>query len=249
MLVGLLALAMLAGSPAKAEGHPASFQLQSETRIELVRKLLRSGQYESAIAVAGAEVRDHPTDLRAQFFLGIALHKSKRYAEALKHLEATAAAPEASFPEAAHAVHFLAWGRYYLGDLAGARAAFIQHINAFPNYDDSHFGLGLVAYDEDRIVEAEQCFRRALELLGEQDGAARERAKNLARLGDVLLRQERLVEAEVAYRRAVELWEDHYEAWAKLARVLDRLERPAEAELARAKHTAVMVKLGKEVAK
>lgn len=215
-------------------------------RLSVVRRLLRDGQFAAAIPVAQAAVAAAPEDLRARFFLGLCLHKSKRYAEALPLLEAVAADPAPGFPEAPHAVHYLGWCRYYLGDLPGARAAFQAHANAFPNYDDSHFGLGLVAFDEDRTAEAEQSFRRALELLGDQQGAARERAKNLARLGDVLLRQERLAEAEQSYRRAVELFEDHYEAWAKLARLLDRLGRADEAAAARAKQAAVMARLGKD---
>ena len=233
-----------AGAPPETPGKAGA---AAPDRLSVVRRLLRDGQFAAAIPVAQAAVAAAPEDLRARFFLGLCLHKAKRYAEALPLLEAVAAAPAPGFPEAPHAVHFLGWCRYYLGDLPGARAAFQAHANAFPNYDDSHFGLGLVAFDEDRSAEAEQSFRRALELLGEQQGAARERAKNLARLGDVLLRQDRLAEAEQSYRRAVELFEDHYEAWAKLARLLDRIGRADEASAARAKQAAVMARLGKDV--
>lgn len=219
---------------------------QVPDRLSVVRRLLRDGQFAAAIPVAQAAVAAAPEDLRARFFLGLCLHKAKRYGEALPLLESVSVASSPGFPEAPHAVHYLGWCRYYLGDLPGARAAFQAHANTFPNYDDSHFGLGLVAFDEDRTAEAEQSFRRALELLDEQEGAARERAKNLARLGDVLLRQDRLPEAEQSYRRAVELYEDHYEAWAKLARLLDRLGRADEAAAARAKQAAVMARLGKD---
>lgn len=236
--------------PGQAAGGPSGFSPKLATqvpdRLSVVRRLLRDGQFAAAIPVAQAAVAAAPEDLRARFFLGLCLHKAKRYGEALPLLESVASAPAPGFPEAPHAVHYLGWCRYYLGDLPGARAAFQAHANAFPNYDDSHFGLGLVAFDEDRIAEAEQSFRRALELLGEQQGAARERAKNLARLGDVLLRQDRLPEAEQSYRRAVELHEDHYEAWAKLARLLDRLGRTDEAAAARARQAMVMARLGKD---
>ena len=196
----------------------AAIPAAPDPRWEVVRKLLRSAQYPSAEEVARAMVKERPDDLRAGFYLGLALHKEKRHGEALAYLERASAAPADSFPEAAHAVHYLGWCRYYLGDLPGARAAFTTHANAFPNYDDTQFALGLIAYEEDRVIESEAYFRRALKLLGEQQGAARERAKNLARLGDVLLRQDRLPEAEQCYRQAVELFETHGEAWSKLAR-------------------------------
>jgi tetratricopeptide (TPR) repeat protein len=210
-----------------------------DPRWEVVRKLLRSAQYPSAEAVARAMVKERSDDLRAGFYLGLALHKEKRHGEALAYLERASAGPADSFPEAAHAVHYLGWCRYYLGDLPGARIAFTTHANAFPNYDDTQFALGLIAYEEDRVIDAEAYFRRALQLLGEQQGAARERAKNLARLGDVLLRQDRLPEAEQCYRQAVELFETHGEAWSKLARVLDRLGRASDAANARARQAEI----------
>lgn len=211
----------------------------TDPRWEVVRKLLRSAQYPSAEAVARAMVKERPDDLRAGFYLGLALHKEKRHGEALAYLERASAAPTGSFPEAAHAVHYLGWCRYYLGDLPGARVAFTTHANAFPNYDDTQFALGLIAYEEDRVIDSEAYFRRALKLLGEQQGAVRERAKNLARLGDVLLRQDRLPEAEQCYRQAVELFETHGEAWSKLARVLDRLGRASDAANARARQAEI----------
>ena len=227
--------------PATTPARPltAATPAAPDPRWEVVRKLLRSAQYPSAEAVARSMVKEHPEDLRAGFYLGLALHKEKRHGEALSYLERASAAPADSFPEAAHAVHYLGWCRYYLGDLPGARVAFTTHANAFPKYDDTQFALGLIAYEEDRVIDSEAYFRRALELLGEQQGAARERAKNLARLGDVLLRQDRLPEAEQCYRQAVEIFETHGEAWSKLARVLDRLGRASDAANARVRQAEI----------
>lgn len=211
----------------------------ADARWRVLRQLLRGSDFAAAEQVVRVLAKERPGDLRAAFYLGLVLHKEKRHAEALGHLERAAGAPAGEFPEAPHVVHYLGWCRYYLGDLDGARAAFTAHANAFPNYDDSHFGLGLVAFDEDRLPEAEASFRRALELLNGQQGTPRDRAKNLARLGDVLLRQDRLAEAEQCYRRSVETLETNGEAWSKLARVLERLGRPADAADARARQEAI----------
>lgn len=233
-LLGTVARAAAVAAALGAGGAPPD-----DPRWSVLRHLLRGSDFTAAVPVARSLVTQFPEDRRAAFYLGLVLHKSKRHAEALAFLERAAAAPAPEFAEAAHAVHYLAWCRYYLGDLEGARAAFTAHANAFPNYDDSHFGLGLVAFDEDRLAEAEASFRHALSLIDAQGGARRDRAKNLARLGDVLLRQERMAEAELCYRRSVETMEGNAEAWSKLARVLDRLGRAAEAADARARQEAI----------
>lgn len=209
--------------------------------LETVRALLRDSRYPEAEQAARALLAANPGDPRASFYLGLALHKSKRHGEALVLLERASAAPGGAFPEASHASHYLGWCRYYLGDLPGARAAFEAHAAAFPDYDDTQFALGLIAYEEDRLPDAEGRFRRALELLSKDrsPATAKERAKNLARLGDVLLRQDRLPDAERCYREAVGLWPTHGEAWSKLARVLDRQGRGAEADSARAEQARI----------
>jgi tetratricopeptide (TPR) repeat protein len=189
-----------------------------------------------------------PGSARAAFYVGLSFHKQKRHAEALAFLERAEAAPDSEFPEAPHVPHYLGWCRYYLGDLAGAHRAFEAHAAAFPGYDDSQFALGLIAFDRDELDEAEHRFRRALELLQRAAGdaaagTARERAKCLARLGDVALRRGDLESAERDARAAVELWPDHHEAWAKLARVLDRQGKAAEASAARSQQQAALARI------
>ena len=229
----LLSAAILAVAFARGVGGvqpPAGV----DPRLDAIRDLLRASRFADAEPLARAWVADRPSDSRAAFYLGLVLHKSKRHAEAQGLLERSMALPADAFPEAVHASHYLGWCRYYLGDLSGAKAAFDAHAAAFPRYDDDQFALGIIAYDEDRLDESEARFRRAIELLG-ASGASRERAKNLARLGDVLLRRDRLSEAEACYREAIRLHELHGEAWSKLARVLDRQGRAEEASATRAR--------------
>lgn len=216
-----------------------------DARFGAVRVFLRKHQYANAHMVAESILKTTPDSARARFYAGLALHKQKMYARARPLLE-YASAHQAEFVEGPHAVHFVAWCAYYLGDLPAARGAFSQHLKEFPAYDDSHFGLGLVALDEDKLPEAEACFRTALKLIAQQNGQPRERGKNLARLGDVQLRQGKLAEAEASYREAVALWRDHHEAWAKLARILDRTDRAEEAALARTEQQAALARLTNE---
>ena len=216
--------------------------------VDGVRASLRAGDFAAAEQAARRWSGSDPANLRATFYVGLALHKQKRHAEALTFLERADAAPDAAFAESPHVPHYLGWCRYYLGDLAGARVAFERHAAAFPEYDDTQFALGLIAFDRDEVDEAERRFRRALELLQRAGGdagatTARERAKCLARLGDVALRRGDLESAERDARAAVALWPDHHEAWAKLARVLDRRGKAAEAAAARAAQQAALARV------
>jgi tetratricopeptide (TPR) repeat protein len=216
-----------------------------DARYAAIRALLRQQQFSDAQAVAETILSERPQEWRAQFFAGLALHKQKSYGKARPLLEA-ASMHETEFAEGLHAVHFLGWCAYYLGDLESAKRAFLTHQQRFPSYDDSFFALGLIALDEDHLAEAEAYFRRAMDEIAKAGGLPRERGKNLARLGDTLLRQERLAEAEAAYREAVALWRDHHEAWAKLARILDRTGRPEEAATARIQQQAALDRLSAE---
>jgi tetratricopeptide (TPR) repeat protein len=229
----LLAAAVISVAAAVVTQVPPSAG-SPDPRLVAVRELLRESRFEEAEPVARAWVRDRADDPRAGFYLGLVLHKAKRHGEAKAFLERAAAAPAGAFPEAVHASHYLGWCLYYLGDLDGAKASFTVHARAFPRYDDDQFALGIIAYDEDRLDDAEARFRLAIELLGAA-GAPKERAKNLARLGDVLLRRDRLGDAEACYREAIRLHEMNGEAWSKLARVLDRQGRADEAQATRAR--------------
>jgi len=221
--------------------------------VDGIRAALLAADFEAAGRMARRWADAQPGSARAAFYVGLSFHKQKRHAEALAFLERAEAAPDDDFPEAAHVPHYLGWCRYYLGDLAGAHRAFAAHAAAFPEYDDTQFALGLVAFDRDELDEAERRFRRALELLRRAagdaapgdaaPGTARERAKCLARLGDVALRRGDLESAERDARAAVELWPDHHEAWAKLARVLDRQGKAAEASAARSQQQSALARI------
>lgn len=226
------------GAPVDAVSWP------DDPRLEVARKLLRSGQFEQAEIVAGSVARQKPQVHRAVFFQGLAIHKQKKYGQARPLLEAAMASPQ-PFPERGHVPHYLGWCCYYLGDMPAAKAAFEKHAAEWPNFDDTHFALGVIALDEDRVDDAARELTRALELQQAQKASRRSIGKTEARLGDVALRRDDVAEAERRFRRAVELFPDHYEAWARLSRVLARQGRTEEADAAMAEHQKAMERVGR----
>lgn len=215
-----------------------------DSRLEIARRLLRENHFAEAEMVSRTVLNEHPRSDRAAAYLGLALHKQKRYGQAREFLE-RAALSKVEFPEREHMAHFLGWCCYYMGDAPAARHYFEIHASNWPNFDDTHYGLGVIALDEDRIDDAEQSFDTALRLQQAQDGDKRSVGKTLARLGDVALRRGRDEEALRRYEKAVELWPDHYEAWARLVRLYYRADRIADAERAELMLTAAKARMGR----
>lgn len=217
---------------------------EADSRFKMVRMMLDGGRFPEAEMAMRTMLREKPQLIRGEFFLAVAIQKQKRYGEAeallLKIIDSRAA-----FPEINHVFHFLGWSQYYQGKLAEARQSFEEHLRRVRDEPDSIFALGVIALEEDRIDEAERRFRRVIDLQKNDPRLRRDLGKAHARLGDVLLRREQLAEAEEQFRLAVTAWPNHYEAWAKLARTLDRQGKELEADRARAEEHAAMVRSGR----
>jgi len=208
-------------------------------------KLLAAGQFLDAEIVLRAILKEQPNCARAEFLLGVALLKQKQYAKARPLLEQSLARKQ-DFSGRKQVDHFLGWTCFYLGDLESAKRHFQSHVGAMPTADDSYYGLAVIAIEEDRMSDAQVALERAMELIGTAPDRNKDRAKVLARLGDVELRREKTSEALALYEEAAALWPDHYEIWGKLARVYDTLNRPTDAEQARAKQQEAMKRTGRE---
>lgn len=191
--------------------------------------LIREGRTGPARVRIRKHLNLNPTDGAAKFLFGLSYHEEKKYAEAVPYFEeALADAPDYYLTH-----YFMGWARYNLGELDAARAAFEKHLTFDPVAADSHFGLGLVALDEDRLDDAERRFRRAIELHGETPGTEQDRSKARARLADVLIARGDHDAARVELVQSTMLYPDHYEAWLKLSRVLARLGDEEAADNAR----------------
>jgi tetratricopeptide (TPR) repeat protein len=217
-------------------------QEMTHPNLAVAAQLVASGSFLDAEIVLTAILRDQPSSAQAKFLLGVVFLKTQRAARALPLLQASLASGQA-FSGRNHVEHFIGWANYQLGELDAAKRAFQSHVAEVPTADDSYYGLAVIALDEDRVADAQQALERALELVGSSPRRARDRAKMLARLGDIEFRADRIEPAVDLFEQSLELYADHVEVWGKLARALDRLGRADAAEAARVKQAAAQARV------
>lgn len=213
----------------------------SHPNIPIAAQLVASGSFLDAEIVLNAILRERPESAQAKFLLGVVYLKTQRAARALPLLEASLASGQ-SFTGRSHIEHFIGWANYQVGELDAAKRAFQSHVAAVPTADDSYYGLAVIALDEDRTADAQQALERALELVGTSPRRARDRAKILARLGDIEFRADRIEPAVALFEESLDLYADHVEVWGKMARALDRLGRVEAADAARAQQAAAQAR-------
>ncbi len=200
-------------------------------------RAVKAGRYAEAQravdAYLRAETPAHPG--QAHFVAGLADHEQKLYARASERFARAAELEPGYFTT----YFFQGMALFNLGRLSEARTAFETYLAIDRGEAEAHFGLGLVALEDDRHDDAEKSLRRAIELAG--GGAApaslspkarRDLARYETRLADVSLRRDELSPARAALERAVSLWPGFFEPWHKLALVLRRQGDAAGAEKA-----------------
>lgn len=125
-------------------------------------------------------------------------------------------------PEDPLAYNELALAREENGDVDGAIELWKIALKLDPTYGRPWSNLGRLALADGQLVEAERCFRRAVEL-GPGNVVAR------VNLGALLLRQERWAEAADAYQVATRLAPGMLPAWRGLAKAYRALQEPVAA--------------------
>ncbi len=211
-----------------------------DPRLDSVGRMLKSGQYAAAEVACRTVLKDRPDIGRAEFLLGLAITKQKRYEEAKPHFRA-ALATDQQFLERMHAAHFLGWCHYHLGEMPEARVRFEEHLALVPEESDSLFALAVVSIAEDRIEDAERLLAQAFVGFGE--GKPRDQARVLVRQSDLALRRDDAIKAEELLAKAATLAPTFPEIWAKTARVKDRLGKSEQAEIARTNERTLREKL------
>ncbi len=209
--------------------------------------MLKKGAFDAAVVTANAVLIAKPDCDRAALVIGIAHTKAKRYEEAKPAL-IRARDSKQEFPERKHAAHFLGWCCFHLGELEDAQRAFEAHVVSVPDHPDSTFGLGLVAFGQDRLDDADRLYAKALEGFSKPKPQPVDQARVLVRMADLALRRDDVALAEKLLDSAVKAHALQHETWAKLARVYDRQGKSTEADAARANEQRILEALGRRAA-
>ncbi|HRP63134.1 MAG TPA: tetratricopeptide repeat protein [Phycisphaerales bacterium] len=216
---------------AAANGSPDN-RRSLDPRLVPIAQAIEQGRISDARVRLQVYLADEPNDGQAIFLFGLTFHRDNRYDAARRHFERAAQLSPLYHP--IH--HFLGWCLYYLGEPEAARSAFEAHLALTPDEGDSHFGIGLIDLEEDRLKEAEARFRAAIELQKDNPGRVLAVAKAHSRLGDALMKQGRHEEAREHLERGTQMDPDQYEALYQLYRVLLTLGEEEAAERALQAH-------------
>jgi tetratricopeptide (TPR) repeat protein len=224
---------------------------EDDERTMQAWSMIVQGRNEEARELLARVIDEYPDCAQAVFFTGVSYQRQKDYERARAHLERVIEL-DVPFPSDETTYYFYGWSLYWLGELDAARAAFETHREGVPTEADTHFALGLIAFDEDKLDEAEADFKKAIELhdrMATEDPARyRQRLASVAkchgRLADVYSRRGDLEEAKAELERAIELWPAHHQTYYKLYRVLLRLGEDEQAERALQTHQRILRQRG-----
>ncbi len=230
---------LIAPAPAAANANPAVARIDAalprfrtppatseprDPRLADAERALAAGDFGGARQILLPITADHPQANWPRFLLALTHHEEKRYAEARPLLEAVLDGA-CTHPGLAQAFYFYGWCLQNLGELDGARAAFVAAVELESGNADARFGLGLVEHERQEHEAAQRDLLAALELFERVDpardpSATADVAKAHALLGDVAFALDQVGEARRHLELCVQLEPRHHEAWFRLARVL-----------------------------
>ena len=229
-----------AEGPTRVDAGPVLSEVVGDGRLAVGKQLLVSGRLDESLVIFETVVRERPELARAHFLKGLALHGKKSHAQALAQYQRAESLLQ-SFPERALLDYYVAWSAFYAGDSELSRERVERCLKEAPDQADLNFLAGLLAFNDDRLQEAEDSFRRALRSAEREPEPARSKELRRAwiRLSDVLARDGRQEEALEAIVNAIEIGPDFAESWFRRGSLLSRLGRVEEAEEALARWRAL----------
>ncbi|MBK5930694.1 tetratricopeptide repeat protein [Halochromatium salexigens] len=180
--------------------------------------LHRAGKLEQAEKAYRRILRRRPSDARALYFLGIAVHQRRRPKEAVRHFRA-ALKGDANNPEM---YRHLGLALKDAGQTAAAEGAYRDALAVAPNSPEILANLATVLKAQDRHGEALEALERAVSL-------APDSAAILTARGHALRETGHLDEAEAMHRRALSQRPDHAPSLTGLSAALWRKGRDDEA--------------------
>ncbi|HIO53089.1 MAG TPA: tetratricopeptide repeat protein [Phycisphaerales bacterium] len=217
-VIGLLLLIILLFQPSKQE-------VLLDASLKKHFGLIHDGETGSARVRLRQFMDSNGESSQSLFLMGLSYHSEKRYAKAVEWLEQSVSTQKDIYPPS---WHYLGWSHFYLGNGAQANDAFEQYLVIQPDEPDTIFALGLLAMEEGEFESAEELFGRVVQITAQSRNRLI-RAKASARLADVQVELGRLDSAILLYNDALGRNPDLYEAWHRLATVLQRVGREEEA--------------------
>ncbi|MDG2055120.1 MAG: tetratricopeptide repeat protein [Phycisphaerales bacterium] len=217
---------------AQQEVEPPVFVVDPEERLpapdtsvkltgELARHfaLIQKGQPDAARVRLRRYLDAQPQEGLAHFLFGLTYHTEKRYGLAL---ESFSRAREFA-PTYGQTAYFQGWALYYMGQPVEAQEAVLWYLQGSPENADAHFLLGLLAYEQGDLEEANNRLNRSVSLFENSiKPQGKDLGKALVRLADVQVQQGNIERAYDSLAKAVILIPESPEVHYKLAQVLRR---------------------------
>lgn len=189
-----------------------------EARYNLAVSLEKAGDKPAAVAAYREAVKDDPADWRAGLNLGVLLKNMNQDGEALKVLDAAAAAS----PNQAALHQQKAEVLSRLGRTDQAIAAYAEAIRIDPKLYEAHFNSGLLSARSGKPADALTSFDRAVALRGNDPGLFVERAR-------VLVALQRKPDAVTSLEKALSLEAGHAAASIEIVPLYVAMNREADA--------------------
>ncbi len=220
-VVGFILLIILLFQPSKQE-------MLLDSSLNKHFGLINDGETGSARVRLRQFMDSNGESSQSLFLMGLSYHSEKRYAKAVEWFEQSVSTQKDMYPPS---WHYLGWSHFYLGNGIKANDAFEQFLVIQPDEPDTMFALGLLAMEEGEFERAGELFGRVVQITTQSRNHLI-RAKAAARWADVQVELGQLDSAISLYNDALDRNPDLYEAWHRLATVLQRVGREEEAHAA-----------------
>ena len=163
-------------------------------------------------------ITQFPQLVEAHFHLGMVLHETSRFSEALQRYDA-ALIIQPKLPEVWYAKALVLKA---LGQNEEAERSYAQAVKIRANFPEAHYNRGNLLKQLNRPEEALQSYQLAVKYRPEFVEA-------LFNLANLLLARERFSDAVKLYDQVLRIQKNHKEVWCNRGIALRRLKRPTQA--------------------
>jgi enediyne biosynthesis protein E4 len=206
-----------------AEGAQAKDSVEAEKRLRLARSLFEQRRFAEAATEAGRARASDPDNISAWKLSGLALQLAQRLPEAEEEFSNALK----RFSTDADLWFYLARVHYLQAELKPAEQAARKAIELQSDHADAHIQLGMIYEAQQEFTKALMNYERSIELNRQQ---RRRLTLPLLNAGQLLARLGRFAEALEHLTAAETLAPQSIEIRLARGRVLERLNRLAEAE-------------------